>query len=140
MPPGLRSGFGRPTTFSYSPKEKAKETWLRQKAVEFRSQRLIDLESGIGVGKIYIPDGEYTVYVGNLRDAPKVRPASSLTLAKDHPDKTVLGYVWKLSDGNYVEAKEIIVTRTVIVQRVLSEIQTPGLSTRDQHQVKEPRR
>ena len=103
----------RPTDYFFvSPKEKAKETWLRQKAVEFRSQRLIDLESGIGVGKIYIPDGEYTVYVGNLRDAPKVRPASSLTLAKDHPDKTVLGYVWKLSDGNYVEAKEIIVTRT----------------------------
>ena len=103
----------RPTDYFFvPPKEKAKETWLRQKAVEFRSQRLIDLESGIGVGKIYIPDGEYTVYVGNLRDAPKVRPASSLTLAKDHPDKTVLGYVWKLSDGNYVEAKEIIVTRT----------------------------
>ena len=103
----------RPTDYFFvPPKEKAKETWLRQKAVEFRSQRLIGLESGIGVGKIYIPDGEYTVYVGNLRDAPKVRPASSLTLAKDHPDKTVLGYVWKLSDGNYVEAKEIIVTRT----------------------------
>ena len=108
----LEIPIGPTDYFFVSPKEKAKETWLRQKAVEFRSQRSINLESGIGVGKIYIPDGEYTVYVGNLRDASKVRPASSVMVAKDHPDKTVLGYVWKLSDGNYVDIKEIIVRRT----------------------------
>ena len=94
----------RPTDYFFvPPKQQAKQTWMRQKATEFRGTRIIDLESGIPGGKMYIPPGEYTISVGGT--PPKGR--SAFNLAVEGPGTQVLGYKWRVTDSNFVEVTEI---------------------------------